>query len=243
MPARTAPPAPGALANDLTMAGRKAAGAYGQLVEFLGDELAAEGTLDDAVGRDRYALWSREFVGAAVDLDETYEWGLDELARMAAEQDRIVKEIAGPGATIAEAIAKLESDPSRVLHGKDALQRVDAGDRRRGDRRRRRRPLRHPRADEDDRVHDRAVGERRHLLHRAVGRLHPAGTDVVVGAAGRHRVQHLAGEDHRLPRGRPRSSPADRAGRAEPVAAELVAPAGELEFRATAKAGRCTPSG
>ena len=114
-------PAPAALANDLTMAGRKAAGAYGQLVEFLSDELAAKAPLDDAVGRDRYALWSREFVGAAVDLDETYEWGLDELARMAAEQDRIVKEIAGPGATIADAIAKLESDPSRVLHGKAAL--------------------------------------------------------------------------------------------------------------------------
>ena len=114
-------PAPAALANDLAMAGRKAAGAYGSLVEFLSDELAAKAPLADAVGRDRYALWSREFVGAAVDLDETYEWGLDELARMAAEQDRIVKEIAGPGATIAEAIAKLESDPSRVLHGKEAL--------------------------------------------------------------------------------------------------------------------------
>ncbi|MGV8910924.1 MAG: DUF885 domain-containing protein [Propionicimonas sp.] len=114
-------PASGALANDLAMAGRKAAAAYGTLVEFLTDELSAKAPLDDAVGRDRYALWSREFVGAAVDLDETYEWGLEELARMAAEQDRIVAEIAGSGAGIAEAIAKLESDPARVLHGKEAL--------------------------------------------------------------------------------------------------------------------------
>ena len=114
-------PASGALANDLAMAGRKAASAYGQLVEFLTDELSSQAPLDDAVGRDRYALWSREFVGAAVDLDETYEWGLEELARMAAEQDRIVQEIAGSGATIADAIAKLEADPARVLHGKEAL--------------------------------------------------------------------------------------------------------------------------
>ncbi len=114
-------PAAGALANDLAMAGRKAAAAYGQLVDFLSGELAASAPAEDAVGRDRYALWSQEFVGAAVDLDETYEWGLEELSRMAAEQDRIVREIAGPGATIEDAIAKLESDPGRVLHGTAAL--------------------------------------------------------------------------------------------------------------------------
>ncbi|MFZ0531082.1 MAG: DUF885 domain-containing protein [Propionicimonas sp.] len=114
-------PASGALANDLAMAGRKAAAAYGNLVSFLTDELAPQAPEDDAVGRDRYALWSREFVGAAVDLDETYEWGLEELERMAAEQDRIVAEIAGPGATIEDAIAKLETDPARILHGKEAL--------------------------------------------------------------------------------------------------------------------------
>ena len=117
-----APPS-GALANDLAMAGRKAAAAYGELVAFLEDELAGQAPEDDAVGRDRYALWSRGFVGATVDLDETYEWGLEELARMAAEQDAIVEQIAGPGASIDDAIAKLETDPSRVLHGKEALQR------------------------------------------------------------------------------------------------------------------------
>ncbi len=115
-------PATGGLANDLAMAGRKAAESYGELVTFLEDELVAEAPTEDAVGPDRYGLWSRVFVGAAVDLDETYEWGLEELARMAAEQDAIVAEIAGPGASIADAIEKLESDPSRVLHGKDALQ-------------------------------------------------------------------------------------------------------------------------
>ena len=115
-------PATGGLANDLAMAGRKAAESYGELVTFLEDDLVAEAPTEDAVGPDRYGLWSRVFVGAAVDLDETYEWGLEELARMAAEQDAIVAEIAGPGASIADAIEKLESDPSRVLHGKDALQ-------------------------------------------------------------------------------------------------------------------------
>ena len=115
-------PADGALANDLARAGRDAAAAYGELVRFLGDELAARAPEQDAVGRERYARWSRYFVGAEVDLDETYEWGLEELQRMADEQDAIVREIAGPGATIADAIAVLDADPARKLHGKDALQ-------------------------------------------------------------------------------------------------------------------------
>lgn len=114
-------PASGALACDLAAAGKAAAAAYGELSRFLAEELLDHAPTEDAVGRDRYALWSQEFVGAAVDLDETYEWGLEELARMASEQERIAAEIAGPGASMADAVAKLESDPSRKLHGKDAL--------------------------------------------------------------------------------------------------------------------------
>ena len=57
------------------------------------------------------------------------------------------------------------------------------------------------------------------------------GPDVVVGAAGRRRVQHLAREDHRLPRGRPRPSPADRPAVLNRAAAQHVAPAGLLDLR------------
>lgn len=115
-------PAGGALAHDLQRAGRDAAAAYAELATFFTDELVAKAPIADAVGRERYARWSRFFVGAEVDLDETYEWGLDELQRMADEQDAIVASIAGPGASIEDAIAVLESDPARVLHGKPALQ-------------------------------------------------------------------------------------------------------------------------
>lgn len=118
-PDGTAPETP--LAHDLDRAGHAAANAYGRLVEFLTDELAPLAPTEDAVGRDRYARWSRLFVGAEVDLDETYEWGLEELARMAAEQDELVAAIAGPGATIADAIARLDEDPARKLHGKEEL--------------------------------------------------------------------------------------------------------------------------
>ncbi len=66
----------------------------------------------DAFGRERYARWSRWFLGADVDLDETYAWGLAELERVIAEQDAVAAQIAGPGASLADAIAVLDADPA-----------------------------------------------------------------------------------------------------------------------------------
>lgn len=96
--------------------------AYGTLAAFLRDELAPLAPASDAAGRERYALWSRQFLGATVDLDETYQWGLEELARVVAEQEAVAAQIAGPGATVADAVAVLDADPSRLLTGTDALQ-------------------------------------------------------------------------------------------------------------------------
>ena len=111
---------------ELEAAALAAARAYAECADFLETDLAPRATPDDAFGRERYALASEAFLGARVDLDETYEWGLDELARMVDEQERIAAEIVGgarhPG-IVAEAIALLERDESRKLHGTDALQR------------------------------------------------------------------------------------------------------------------------
>jgi uncharacterized protein (DUF885 family) len=111
-----------AVALDLNRNADQAAAAYGAFADFLRDELAPAATEADAVGRDIYALESRRFLGATIDLDETYEWGIDELARMTAEQESIAREIK-PGASVAEAIAFLDADESRKLHGTDALTR------------------------------------------------------------------------------------------------------------------------
>lgn len=111
-----------AVARDLGRNADGAAAAYGAFADFLRDELAPAATEADAVGRDIYALKSRGFLGATIDLDETYEWGLGELARMVAEQEAIAREIK-PGATVAEAIEFLDADESRKLRGTDALKR------------------------------------------------------------------------------------------------------------------------
>src|SRR5690606_278960 len=73
------------------------------------------------VGIERYALHSREFLGATIDLEETYAWGQEELARIVAEMERTAQRIR-PGSTVKEAIAALDADPRYLLHGTDALQ-------------------------------------------------------------------------------------------------------------------------
>ncbi|MBT2473586.1 DUF885 domain-containing protein [Microbacterium sp. ISL-103] len=113
---------PASLARTLADNSAAARVAYDELRGFLAEELAPVATETDAVGRQLYALNSRRFLGATIDLDETYEWGREELARMVAEQTAIANEIL-PGASVEEAVAHLEADPTRKLVGTDALQR------------------------------------------------------------------------------------------------------------------------
>ncbi|HWH26097.1 MAG TPA: DUF885 domain-containing protein [Pseudolysinimonas sp.] len=113
---------PASLDEELRSGARVATRAYARLVDFLETELAPVASEQDGVGRDIYSLQSRHFLGATIDLDETYEWGLDELQRMVSEQERVASEIL-PGGTVEETSAYLDADPSRILHGTAALQR------------------------------------------------------------------------------------------------------------------------
>jgi len=94
--------------------------AYRKLAQVLRDELLDRAPEKDAVGREYYKLASRNFLGAEVDLDETYVWGVAELERIIAEQERVAEQIK-PGASIAEAKEILNADAHRKLKGTDAL--------------------------------------------------------------------------------------------------------------------------
>jgi uncharacterized protein (DUF885 family) len=112
--------ATGALRADLAAAAEAASKATGELGQFLETEMLPRADELDAVGRDRYALASRYFLGAAVDLDEAYAWGLAEVRRIEAEMARVAGLIV-PGGTVAEAVAALDADPARQLAGRDGL--------------------------------------------------------------------------------------------------------------------------
>ncbi len=101
-------------------AAERARTAYAELAEYLRGELLPQAPERDAVGRERYRLRSREFLGATIDLDETYAWGIDELDRILDEQQEVARRIS-PGSTIAEAKDLLNRDPSRRIQGTDAL--------------------------------------------------------------------------------------------------------------------------
>lgn len=112
----------GSLKAEIEAAGRQATAGYAKLAEFFKSELLPKANTVDAIGRQRYALTSRKFLGARIDLDETYEWGIEELARVTAEQNAVANEIKS-GATVQEAIEVLNNDASRKLHSTEELQR------------------------------------------------------------------------------------------------------------------------
>lgn len=112
---------PEALAADLDRGIEIARGAYTAIAERISTELAALATSTDAVGRERYLLASRGFLGTQIDIDETYEWGLAEVARVRARYEATADQIV-PGGTVADAIEALDADPAYRLHGTDELQ-------------------------------------------------------------------------------------------------------------------------
>jgi len=112
--------APDDVRGRLTGTAGGASAAFAEFGRFLETELAPLGHEREAVGRERYALESRRFLGARIDLEETYAWGWDELKRisdeMAETADRIL-----PGATVEKAVAHLDSDPATKIVGKAAF--------------------------------------------------------------------------------------------------------------------------
>jgi len=98
----------------------QASSAYARMGEFLHRELLPRAPEADACGRERYQLLSRFFLGAEVDLEETYQWGVQELDRINGEMAAVAGQIS-PGATVKEAIAILDADPAYQLHGTDEL--------------------------------------------------------------------------------------------------------------------------
>ena len=113
--------APEPLRERLQQAAAAASAAYADFGRFVETELRPLGREADGVGREHYALASRYFLGATVDLEETYAWGWEELKRieddMAATAQRIV-----PGGSVADAVAALDADPARDCGSREAFQ-------------------------------------------------------------------------------------------------------------------------
>jgi len=109
-----------ALRTDLERAIARAHEAFATLRSFLAADYLPRATEREAAGRERYARAARRFLGLALDLDETYAWGWEEIARLRAEMAATAERIA-PGATAREAAALLDADPARTIEGEANL--------------------------------------------------------------------------------------------------------------------------
>jgi uncharacterized protein (DUF885 family) len=113
--------ADGALRARLDTAAESANAATADFGRFLTEEMAPLGRPKEAAGRERYELASQFFLGARVDLDETYAWAFDELHRLETEMRAVAATIAGPGASVDQAVDKLDADPKYKIAGKEAF--------------------------------------------------------------------------------------------------------------------------
>jgi uncharacterized protein (DUF885 family) len=111
---------PASLHVDLDRGAAAAAAATADFAAFLRTELASRGSDKQAFGRDRYALASRYYLGAEVDLDETYAWGFEELARLESEMRQVADKIV-PGGSVDDAVEALDAEPARNIVGKEAF--------------------------------------------------------------------------------------------------------------------------
>ncbi|WP_338675225.1 DUF885 domain-containing protein [Streptomyces sp. SCSIO 30461] len=105
---------PDDLRAELDDAARMATAAFTGLHDWMRDVYApAIAGAPDTVGRERYTLWSRYFLGIDLDPDEAYAYGWSEyhrlLGEMRAEADKIL-----PGADPGVAIAHLEAHGTHI---------------------------------------------------------------------------------------------------------------------------------
>jgi uncharacterized protein (DUF885 family) len=97
-----------------------AAEAYRHLADVLRDDIARHARPEDPFGRDAYQLYSRAFLGSTIDFDETYQWGLDQLESIVAEQESIAERLY-PGASVTETMHRLDAERRYRIDGTDAL--------------------------------------------------------------------------------------------------------------------------
>lgn len=106
------------LGERIEAAAKSATKAYAEMSRYLRESYLPDATSIDGVGRDRYILAARAYLGTEIDLEETYAWGWDQLAWVRSEMSSTAEKIQ-TGASIDEAIEILETDRARMISGEE----------------------------------------------------------------------------------------------------------------------------
>ncbi|MFZ4718704.1 MAG: DUF885 domain-containing protein [Ilumatobacteraceae bacterium] len=111
-----------ALPTTLVTRVREGAGAanaaYAGFAEYLRDTYAPEAPSTDGCGPERYAVGVRAMLGGDFDPVEMYEWAWGDFHELRAQIRATCEQIL-PGASFAEVIDLLDTDPARGVQGED----------------------------------------------------------------------------------------------------------------------------
>lgn len=89
-----------------------------EFASWIRDTYLPAARAEDAVGREEYLLGADEYLGMDIDLEETYDWGWEEIDRISSEMSGTAAEI-DPDGTVASVIETLETDPDRSAATRD----------------------------------------------------------------------------------------------------------------------------
>ncbi len=93
--------------------------AYAGFAAYLRDVYASDATTADGCGPERYRVGVRQMLGADFDPAEMYAWAWDDFHVLRADIRATCERIL-PGASFAEVLHLLDTDPARAVHGVDA---------------------------------------------------------------------------------------------------------------------------
>jgi uncharacterized protein (DUF885 family) len=111
---------PPALRDELTVAAEAAGDAYRELGRWLATDYAAVAPVADGVGPERYVREASKYLGMTIDPIDTYRWGLDQVQELRSHMELVAREI-DPSKTFDEVVHLLDTDPTRAIHGTEAL--------------------------------------------------------------------------------------------------------------------------
>lgn len=95
-----------------------ARGAFSRFADWIRERYLPHAEPSDAAGEDRYRLAADSFLGMPLDLEETYQWGWDEVHRIRAEMVATAAEV-DSSLNLEEVIELLENDPDRSAASRD----------------------------------------------------------------------------------------------------------------------------
>ncbi|HEX7304459.1 DUF885 domain-containing protein [Lentzea sp.] len=109
---------PAALKAELETHAEAANEAFAGFARQLREDIAPKAPDRDGVGAEIYSLWSRQFLGARIDVQEAYDWAWGEFARIEKEMLALADRIK-PGASLTEAAEVLDADPRYLVEGRE----------------------------------------------------------------------------------------------------------------------------